>query len=305
MVKEYLMLLCAAVLLAVFFVFNKFWQKRMGNTLVAGLAFNVILGALAAVMFFFIGGAVPQFTLFSALLAALMSVFVIAYTLLGFKIMDGGSMAMYSLFLMSGGMIVPYVFGLIYLDEDFSVLRTVGVAIITFAIVLSNLKGKGERANVFQLILCVSVFLLNGCVSVISKIHQVTKVYETVGTEQFVALAGVFKVIVAGGIMAALLCAKSKKTETAKCEIKKSLSSRKAVVISIAVIVFAAISDGVSYFLQLLSASKLPATVQYPIMTGGSMLLTSLAGVVVFRDRLSPKMIVSLALAFVGTLCFL
>ena len=64
-------------------------------------------------------------------------------------------------------------------------------------------------------------------------------------------------------------------------------------------------APGISFFLQLLGAVNLPATVLYPILTGGTMILSALSGVVLFRDKLTKNNVIGLIFCFVGTLLFL
>ena len=66
-----------------------------------------------------------------------------------------------------------------------------------------------------------------------------------------------------------------------------------------------AVANGISYMLQLIGAVDLPATVLYPFMTGGTVVFTSLAGVLFFKDKLSKKLVASIPLCFIGTLLFL
>jgi len=54
-----------------------------------------------------------------------------------------------------------------------------------------------------------------------------------------------------------------------------------------------------------LGAEKLPATVLYPFITGGSMLFSSIIGAIVFREKLSKNLILSIGLCLIGTLLFL
>ena len=66
-----------------------------------------------------------------------------------------------------------------------------------------------------------------------------------------------------------------------------------------------ALIGGVSYMLQLVGAENLPATILYPFITGGSMFFSSLAGVLVFKEKLSAKLIISLVISCLATLLFL
>ena len=65
------------------------------------------------------------------------------------------------------------------------------------------------------------------------------------------------------------------------------------------------IISGISYLLQLTGAAQLPATVLYPMVTGGSIIFSALSGRVFFREKLSVYQLVSIGLCLVGTLLFL
>ena len=310
----YLMLLGAAALLAVCFVINKIYQKYAGTTLKAGLTFNTLIGFFAAIIFFVIGGFKFEITAFSAILATVMTVTVVAYTLLGFRILKDGSVAVYSIFLMSGGMTVPYIYGLLFLDEEFSWLRTFGLLVLISAVAISNLGKKGEKTDVKRLAMCICVFFLNGCVSVISKVHQVELSYAKVGTEQFVMLGGIAKLLICGMVLLGLIIAEKKRMDVnaplceTNCdgsETRGAIISKNVLKIVIPLIILAAAVDGISYFLQLKGAENLPATVLYPMVTGASMIFSAIADFTVFKQKPSKFVLISVALCFGGTLMFL
>ena len=95
------------------------------------------------------------------------------YTMIGFKLMSMGSMTVYTIFLMMGGAIVPYIYGLIFLDEPITLPRVVALLMIVAAVVINSSGGKTGKQSVKFIILCIAVFLLNGAVSVVSKMHQI------------------------------------------------------------------------------------------------------------------------------------
>ena len=310
----YLMLLAAAALLAVCFVINKIYQNRVGTGLKAGITFNTFLGLFAAIIFFFIGGLKFEITSFSMILATAMTVTVMAYTLLGFRILKNGSVAVYSIFLMSGGMTVPDIYGLLFLGEEFSWLRTVGLAVLISAVAISNLGAKGEKTDIKRLVMCICVFFLNGCVSVISKVHQVQTEFAKVGTEQFVMLGGIAKFIIGGIVLICLLIVEKRGARTKDGMVNTNPSdgdgeakifSAATLKVIIPIIIFAAAVDGISYFLQLKGAENLPATVLFPMVTGASMIFSAAADFIVFRQKPSKFVLISVALCFAGTLMFL
>ena len=296
--KDYLMLIAAAILMAANFGLNKLYQKKAGTSLCAGLGFNAILGLMTAIIFWIMGGFQIHLSLYSVLMATALATIGMIYTLLGFRILRSGSMALYTLFLMTGGMALPYIWGLLFLDEPFAWLRMLGLAVLILAVAFSNLGGNKGKTNVALLSMCVAVFVLNGLLSVLSKLHQIQTELTTVSTTEFVMLCGFFKFLLAGIAFLFARRQESKK-DTA------TPTARLAVLRLLPLILIAAITDGASYALQLTGASNLPATVLYPFVTGGSMVFSTIVGVIFFREKPSKNLVISVCLCFAGTLMFL
>ena len=287
--KDYLFIIIATVLLAVDFALSKQYQKKSGVGITAGLSFNALSGIFTAIVFFALNGFKFTFSPFSAIMAFAMSAFALCYSLIGFRILRGRNMAMYTLFLMTGGMILPYIYGLFFLDEPFKVLRLVGLAVIIAAVVFSN--GGAKKPDKAQLILCIAVFLLNGMVSIVSKAHQVDTLHSPVNSTEFVMLSGIAKFIMSS---IALLFVRFKSKEP----LPKPINILPLVAVS-------AVVSGVSYMLQLIGAQNLPATVLYPCITGGSIIFSAFAGRIVFKEKITVNQWISIALCFAGTCMFL
>lgn len=288
---QYMMLTSAALLLAMDFAMNKIYQKLRGTSPKASLFFNSVLGLATAIIFFALNNFRLSLSPYSAFSAMLMSALVMSYNIMGFRILKQGSMAIYSLFLMTGGMVLPYLWGLIFLNESFSAVRTIGLIIIIGGVFLSNFSG--EKINIKQICMCLAVFVLNGLVSIISKMHQIEMNYQCVSTIEFVILGGIFKFFIAGFLFLAF-----KNRDVQRSE-KNNFSK------SLIVIILSAVIGGTSYFLQLYGAKSLPATVLYPFVTGGSIVFSALTGALLFKEKLSRKLIISVVLCFVGTVMFI
>lgn len=285
----YLMVIAAAILLAFDFVISKKYQELENVSIVSGLKYNAWNGLFTAIIFFFFLRGKLEFSPFSILLAFFMSLCGIAYSILGFRILKHGNMALYSIFLMSGGMLLPFLYGILFLNEKLSVCQFVGVIVIFAAIILSN-----QAKNMFsksQLLLCFAVFVLNGFVSVISKIHQIDMEHYTVSALTFVMYSGIGKFVFSSIVL----------WNKQRIINNRFIVSRK----SMCLILASAIAGGVSYLLQLMGASKLPATVLYPLVTGGSIIFSALLGRIFYREKLSKQQIASIVLCFFGTCLFL
>ena len=279
---QYLLLSLAALLLGVDFALNKTYQRIYDATPKSAFLFNSLLCLATFIIYFAAKGFNPELTLYSCCLAGLMSLLVMSYNLIGFKILKvSGSIAVYTLYLMTGGMILPYLWGCIFFNEPLSVLRTSGLGVIAAGVIISNYGGK--YTSIKQLVMCIAVFVLNGCVSIISKIHQIETVYPAVGTLDFVMLGGIFKFLFAEILF--LLCKNS-----------TGAQGRASIKNAVIIITASAPVGGVSYALQLSGAKEVPATVLYPFITGGSIVFSALADIFVFKQRLSKKMIASILL---------
>ena len=284
-----ILVLIATVLLAFDFALQKRYQRAEGTTLAAGLKFNAASGLLKAVIFFGLSGFTLEFSVFSIILALLMAIVNVAYVLIGFRILKHSGMGIYSIFLMCGGMLLPYFYGVLFLNETINVFRVVGVLVILIAVLLSNKTKQGVNATV--ILCCIAVFVLNGCVSIISKAHQINEVFSPVSSAAFVMYAGLFKALVS---LAVLPFVNSQK--------QARLFSSKTTLL---VIGASALIGGVSYMFQLIGARELPATVLYPLVTGGSIIFSTLSGIVFFKEKISVYQIISIVLCFAGTLLFL
>ncbi len=185
-------------------------------------------------------------------------------------------------------MLLPYLFGILFLNEPLTVLRIIGVLLILFAVILSN-KTK-LKLNISFFLLCLSVFILNGFVSIISKCHQINTAFTPVSSTAFVMYSGICKFIISS--VALLFC---------KTQSKLSFSSKNTLFIMTG----SALIGGISYMLQLIGAKELPATVLYPIVTGGSIIFSALSGIAFFKEKLNSYQLISIALCFIGTLLFL
>ena len=280
------MLISAAVLLAVDFVIQKGFQKRTDGSAYDCLMFSFLFGIFEAVIFFAANGFRLNFTPFTCIMGTAASVLAMTYIMLGFYIMKSESVAYYTLFVMTGGMTLPYLWGLFFLGEDFSWLRTAGLVIIAAAIVVINIDRKST--SVKTLLVCVCVFFLNGAVSIISKEHQIRAAGVT--EQDFIVYTGIARAVFAGIALLFL----HKKVDFKRYNVKTNLLPLVSAVIS-----------GASFFLQLVPAKYVSATVVYPFITGGSILFTALAGRIAVKEKITKKTAIGLALCFAGTCMFL
>ncbi len=288
--ESYLMLFTAVILLACDFSVNKLYQQRAGGGVRAAFIFNAVNGLLTTLVFLCINSLRFELTGFSALLAIASAICSMLYSIIGFRMLLDGKVASYTLFLMTGGMTVPYLFGAVALNEQLSFLRIAGMILILAGMVLSNYSK--ERPNRRFILMGICVFLLNGIVGTITKVHQVDWGFSTVSSAGFVILSAIAKAVVS----AIGLLAFSKSADVSKPYPFKRV---------ILLIAGSAAIGGASFLLQLMSAKGLPATVHFPILCGGSIVFSALTGRLFFKEKLSPNSIMGISACFAGMLMFL
>jgi drug/metabolite transporter (DMT)-like permease len=329
---DYILVLIAVVLLAVDFCFNKLYQRRAGVSPTAGLFFNAIQGLFTGIIFFVLNlvmdkspeteagyssienlfGAKMEYIWLPILLATGMAVCGFIYILIGFKMMEKGSLATYTMFLMTGGMMIHFVFCLIFLGEYDGIVSlifsVIGLLVMAAGVVAQNYSTEKKVTNKSLIALGAFVFLLNGCVSVFSKMHQFVPGSEkstpviqvpanwsdmTVNAEIFVMISGFVKFICC--TIALIVVLSKNKKDFKELPIGKVLP----------VIALSAVASGTSYLFQLLGAAELNGTILYPLVTGGCIVFTALGGWLVYKEKPTKPLVVGMVLCVVGTLFFL
>ena len=285
----YILIFLAALGCALNFAVTKVYQVKQGNSIEAGVTFNCLVGFVGSLIYFAACGFKVEMTTFSVIMALLLTLSVGIYTIIGFKIMSLGSMAVYTVFLMLGGMILPYFYGLLFLDEEITVMKVIALLIMILAIILQN-DGEKKKGKAIFYILCVAVFVLNGLTSIFSKVHQIYPQYNPVSNNGFVLLTNIMRFLMFGAMIPFV---KKKGEKTFKIQPMMYL-----------VIAASALINGVSYFLQLLCASNLPATVQFPVMSGGTIIFTALLGLICFKEKISQRQAMCLLLCVISTIIF-
>ena len=168
-----LLLLLSGALFAVQFCINKFFQlyKPPGN---ASSTLYALLGKVAAIAVFFfcvlLSGAAFWGNGYTVLAGAAQALLNLAVTIIGVHALNVGSVEMYTVSMMIGGMAVPAVFGACFLGEKVTVTRVAAFLLIAFAVVLSA-KGEKKKLTWKAVLFYAALFLCNGFMGVFTALH--------------------------------------------------------------------------------------------------------------------------------------
>ena len=298
---NYVILLIGVFCFTLQFALTKLYERLVKQTIFTALIMLVVSNLTGARLFFIIGGFKVEFSLVSTIFAIINALVMIPYYVVGIKVLSLGSLAIYSMFMMLGGMLVPFFYGIIFLSEELSVGKLLGTILLTVFIVLQGVKQDdkdSQKANnktkrIF-FILCLVIFILNGLTGVVSKAHQISS--GIVDEMSFTVLSCLLTAL----LSACLIPACIKKENGNAVSFVKSILKIKP----FCVMVFMGISAYMGNFLHLLAASHIPASVQFPLVSGGVIVFSAIASVTVFKEKAGKFEWISVGGAFISTLLF-
>lgn len=264
------------------FLVNQKFARHTGGGARAALRFQLGcnlsgLAVLAAVIFFRTGRLAPGgFSAFTVGMAALSACNSILYTFCSLRALGRINLSLYSVFSMLGGMLLPFLLGVGVFHETLSAGKLVSVFCIALALAVT-VRGGAARADALY---CAGLFLLNGMSGVISKLYQAAP-YPKADEYGFLFTAAAASAVLSA---AALLFLRGFPKTDAR---------------SVGVM---ALSGTLSYganLLLLIALSHVPASAQYPLVTGGVMAASTLLSYFT-ETKPSARELLSVGIAVLG-----
>lgn len=278
----------ATLIFAVQFTANAEYSRTEGGALHKGLLLSLLSGASACVMLVFTVDK-WQFTVFSFVLALLSALAYVIMMWCSVKVLNKGELAVYSLFSQIGGMLIPSLAGILFYAEPLTWQRAVCIALVIIATLIGKpqkeKKNGGKHAG--ALVWYLSVFVLNGMWGTFAKMHQSAPEI-AVSSSMFSMMTRMLITVIAG---IALIPAMRSVTKPVLNKPKKSCI----------LVLVSGVLNTLGNLIMLEALLHVDASIQYPVATGGMMVLT------VIVDRLygrkpTARTLISIAIAFVGLL---
>lgn len=285
----YILVILAALLIAIMTACQKLYQCNGGVSISTGIKYSLLQGIFAASVFFVINGFRVEYTVYSILMALLQTILLSGYTIIGFKIISLGGVVVYSLFLMTGGMILPYIWGILFLGEPLTFFHSTGLIFIIISVILFQTKDIVFSPKLIGL--CALVFVINGCTSIVSKLHQIEEFQAKVNANQFVLLTNLAQIAI-NSVLLTFTYKRSHKTR----KIRNICNTK-----SILFIIASAAASSFSYLFQLEGAASIPATVLYPMITGGTILFSTIISICFFHEKITRCGWAGITLCLIGT----
>lgn len=277
---EYYGIISAAVILfGITFFFNDRYQKQSGSGIGATFVFALINSIVGLVCLLAMNSFKLEFTPFTLIMATFVTINSIIYVFCSLKAFEHINLSLYSIFAMLGGMLLPFVAGIVFYNEPLTVGKGIAIALIIVALAFTVKRGEKKNGTIYY----VGVFVLNGMSGVLSKIFQAAP-YEKADAASF----SIWSALITAVISAIVIIIIRNRVQRPNI---KAISFAAG---------FGAINKLANYML-LIALAVLPASVQYPFVTGGTMIVSTAISII-SRQKPSWRELVSVGLAFAGVL---
>ena len=185
----------------------------------------------------------------------------------------------------SFSLIIPTIYGILVLNEPVSTTLLVGLGLLVVALILINLEEKGQKKITMKwILLMVFCFFGNGACSTVQKMQQIH--FQGQYKSEFMIAALIISTV-AIGIFA--LCT----------EKKQVLPNLKA---GFWLYLICGVANGLTNFLVVFLSLRVAASVMFPVISAGGIVLAFLLSLLVYKEKLSKWQIIGSALGLVSVI---
>lgn len=147
----YGLVMVSVIMFGIQFLFNERYEKLSGNDAAATFAFGFLSAVSGLICLLVINRFRLEWTPFTAVCALATAVNSLLYTICSMKALSKINLSLYSLFAMLGGMLLPFLQGLIFYDEVLTLGKIVCVVLISAALFFSVSGTIGSRGLIFYI----------------------------------------------------------------------------------------------------------------------------------------------------------
>lgn len=277
----YALIILSTAVFACGFLLNDVYRKSAGSTVKASLQYTFLSSLAGLIALFLINGFLFEFTPFAFIIALLTAINGFGFSFCAFKALNHINLSVYSVFSMLGGMLLPFLQGIFFYGEKLTIAKALCLVFIVAALLCTIEKGKAKG-----FIYYIGIFTLNGTSGVLSKIFASSNLPKT-SAAGYSILTALCSTVIAAFILVGM--AIKNKEPFFPCF--------KATIVS----AVGGISNRLANFWLVIALMHVDASIQYPLVTGGVMIGSTIASC--FTEN-KPKRndIISVVLAFIGML---
>ena len=270
-------------------VAKKYYTEKVSTGLSTGFVFNAV-SCLGATLVLLCWGGFGASSVFTTGLGILFGAVTAFQGIANIAALQVGPMS-YTAVIISFSTLISALSGVAFFGESIGWIQGVGIAMMLGSFVLAIKKEKEEKkANFKWLALCLFTFAATGAIGIMQKVHQSSAHRDELNAFLIIAF-----------LSSALFCTvfavllQKREARTAR---EKGRITRRLLAIMLASGVCVAANNKYNLYLS----GVMDSAVFFPIINGGGLILTTLAAVVVFGERLSKKQWIGIALGIASVI---
>ncbi len=264
------------------FFFSGRYQKLTGSSIRNSMMSSYISGICGIVILLIINGFSISFTPFTVLMAALSAINSMAFSACSIFALNKINLSLYSVFSMIGGMALPFAAGILFFDEKMTVAKGICVVLLVTGMCFTVEKYNNSREWWFY----IGIFVFNGMSGVLSLLFNRLP-FEKASAADYSMISTIIRILMSLTVLIFLPG-------------KHQMPGKRA----FGDLALCGVLGTVANFLLLISLSHVPSSMQYPLVTGGVMVISTIISFFTSRKP-RRKDIISVSITFAGMLALL
>ncbi len=282
--------------------------QNFENGAAARHIFNIITSIVAAITLFAVSGTLHAST-FTIVLGIVFGLTTAIQRVAHLQALEMGPFA-YTSVIVSLSMLIPTLSGAAFWGEQIHMIQILGIVLMIGCLILSvDFSGEQKKSSLKWLLFCGLAFIGTGAIGLMQKWHQST-VYQA-ELNQFLVIAfitsaaySLLSVVfirqrsLGKAVQNAEAAAHTKtETDTGSTNKRKLLTTAPVILM-----IFCGICIAINNILNLYLSGAMDSAVFFPIVNGGGLILTTLSALVLFREKLSAKRWLGIALGIIAVI---
>lgn len=255
---------------------RKYYTQRNRTGVYGNFIYNSICSLIAAIVLICIDGW-SGVGLYTCLLGILFGVITAAQGIFNLFALEIGPFS-YTTVIVSCSTLISALSGYFFFEESLGVCQMIGIAMMVVCFFFSVEKKDNEKkANMRWLLFSAITFFATGFIGILQKIHQSSSHKdELIG---FLVIAFVTSAALCA-LVAAILAKKEFAQKKVPC---------KHTIWLVLVMVFVGICSALNNKFNLYLSGVMDSAVFFPIVNGGGLVLTTMAALIIFREKLTVR----------------
>jgi len=277
---------------------KKVYAQKSGGRISDAFVYNALNGLLAAVILLCWGG-ISAVSVFTAVLGVVFGAVTALQGIANITALKCGPMS-YTSVIISFSTLISALSGALFFSEKLGAAQIIGIVLMLVSFVMATEpKAEEKRANMKWLLLCLIAFAATGGIGIMQKVHQSSVYREELNA--FLVIAFVSSASICT-VLALLLKKRERKTQA---ETESGSRVGKSLGFLLGIMLISGVCTAVNHKLNLYLSGVMDSAVFFPIVNGGGLVLTTLAALLFFREKLSRRQWIGVAfgIASVVFLC--